>query len=98
LSYEELFLQDLVSQCLFSIVGSRNQDVVEEATLPTLRTLWMAPASSPLAEVNANNVADFLVQLTNKQNRLEAHKNRVPPEEVLLALPLHRCLHNCLFQ
>ena len=39
--------------------------VVEEAFLPTLKTLLNAPSSSPLAEVNVNNVAELLVQLTN---------------------------------
>ena len=42
-----------------------NQEVVEEAFLPTLKTLLNAPATSPLAEVYVNNVAELLVQLTN---------------------------------
>lgn len=56
--------------------------MVEEAFLPTLRTLWKASPTSPLAEVNANNVTDFLVQLTNKRLRLEAQKNRTIVDEV----------------
>ena len=39
--------------------------MVEEAFLPTLKTLLNAPATSPLAEVDVNNVAELLVQLTN---------------------------------
>lgn len=42
-----------------------NQEVVEEAFIPTLKTLRNAPLSSPLAEVNAENVAELLIQLTN---------------------------------
>ncbi len=38
---------------------------MEEAFLPTLRTLLNAPQSSPLAEVNVNNIAEIMVQLTN---------------------------------
>lgn len=38
---------------------------MEEAFLPTLRTLFNAPPNSPLSEVNVNNVADLMVQLTN---------------------------------
>ena len=45
-----------------------NQEVMEEAFLPTLRTLFNAPPSSPLAEVNVNNVADLMVQLTNARH------------------------------
>ena len=41
---------------------------MEEAFLPTLRTLFNAPPSSPLAEVNVNNVADLMVQLTNARH------------------------------
>ena len=40
-------------------------EVVVEAFLPTLRTLMNAPAASPLAEVDLNNTAAFLVQLTD---------------------------------
>ncbi|ELT89300.1 hypothetical protein CAPTEDRAFT_225765 [Capitella teleta] len=66
---------------LYAFAAKRNQDVVEEAFLPTLRTLWKASPTSPLAEVNANNVTDFLVQLTNKRLRLEAQKNRTIVDE-----------------
>ena len=41
---------------------------MEEAFLPTLRTLFNAPPSSPLAEVNVNNVANLMVQLTNARH------------------------------
>ncbi|KAK9540184.1 hypothetical protein VZT92_002653 [Zoarces viviparus] len=41
-----------------------HQEVVEEGFLPTVRTLMNAPATSPLAEVDINNVVEILVDLT----------------------------------
>lgn len=66
--------------CVFSLRA--NQEVVEEAFIPTLKTLRNAPLSSPLAEVNAENVAELLIQLTNtklllkNQNDTETAKVR----------------------
>lgn len=37
---------------------------MEESFLPTVRTLMNAPATSPLAEVDINNVVELLVELT----------------------------------
>ena len=58
-----------------------NQEVVEEAFLPTLKTLLNAPGSSPLQEVDVNNVAELLVQLTNTklitQNQNKEDTNQV---------------------
>ena len=39
--------------------------MVEEAFMLTLNTLFNAPATSPLASVDVNNVAELLVQLTD---------------------------------
>lgn len=41
-----------------------HQEVVEESFLPTVRTLMNAPATSPLAELDINNVVELLVELT----------------------------------
>jgi len=46
---------------------------VEEAFLPTLLTLMNAPATSPLSEVNINNVAQLLIQLTNSHHLVKCH-------------------------
>ncbi|XP_067845449.1 condensin complex subunit 3 [Heptranchias perlo] len=59
---------------LYAFTNRRNQECFQEAFLPTLRTLFHAPASSPLAEVNALNVAELFVDLTrasavNSQNK-----------------------------
>lgn len=45
-----------------------NHELVEEIFLPTLRTLFVAPNSSPLACVDVSNVADLLVQLTSEKH------------------------------
>ncbi|XP_078359066.1 condensin complex subunit 3-like [Oculina patagonica] len=52
---------------VFAFASSTNQELVEEAFLPTLKTLFSAPVSSPLASVNINNVAELLVDLTNSK-------------------------------
>lgn len=41
-----------------------HQEVVEESFLPTIRTLLNAPVTSPLAEVDVNNVVELFVDLT----------------------------------
>ncbi|NWI20769.1 CND3 protein, partial [Crypturellus soui] len=49
---------------LFAYANRSNQECFEEAYLPTLRTLFNAPATSPLAEVDISNVSELLVDLT----------------------------------
>uniref|UniRef100_A0A8C9YNI9 Non-SMC condensin I complex, subunit G n=1 Tax=Sander lucioperca TaxID=283035 RepID=A0A8C9YNI9_SANLU len=46
--------------------------VVEEGFLPTVRTLMNAPATSPLAEVDINNVVELLVELTRPSALIKA--------------------------
>lgn len=41
-----------------------HQECVEESFVPTMRTLFHAPATSPLSEVDTNNVAELFVELT----------------------------------
>ncbi|KAL8207577.1 UNVERIFIED_CONTAM: hypothetical protein K2H54_059174 [Gekko kuhli] len=49
---------------LFAYSSRANQECFEEAYLPTLHTLFNAPASSPLSEVDASNVSELFVDLT----------------------------------
>jgi len=42
-----------------------NQRLVEDAFIPTLQVLFDAPNTSPLSDVDENNVVDLLIQLTN---------------------------------
>ncbi|KAF3687656.1 Condensin complex subunit 3 [Channa argus] len=62
-----------------------HQEVVEESFLPTVRTLINAPATSPLAEVDINNVVELLVELTRPSALIKAPTNT---EEV--------CVHDYL--
>lgn len=52
-----------------------HQEVVEESFLPTVRTLMNAPATSPLAEVDINNVVELLVELTRLSALIETPAN-----------------------
>ncbi|XP_037530878.1 condensin complex subunit 3 [Nematolebias whitei] len=49
---------------LYARESRAHQEVVEESFLPTVRTLLNAPATSPLAEVDVNNVVELFVELT----------------------------------
>ena len=59
-----------------------NQELIEEAFFPTLKTLFSAPMSSPLASVNINNVAELLVDLTNGKYLEKKEKSHVDANEV----------------
>ncbi|XP_077136116.1 condensin complex subunit 3 [Ranitomeya variabilis] len=63
---------------VFAYSCRTNQDCFAEAFLPTLQTLFNAPASSPLADVDANNVAELLVDLTRPSGLKQQAKN--PPD------------------
>ena len=43
---------------------SRARELLCDVFVPVLRTVLLAPASSPLSTVNANNIVDLLVHLT----------------------------------
>uniref|UniRef100_A0AAQ6AK26 Nuclear condensin complex subunit 3 C-terminal domain-containing protein n=1 Tax=Amphiprion ocellaris TaxID=80972 RepID=A0AAQ6AK26_AMPOC len=49
---------------LYARESRAHQEVVEESFLPTVWTLMNAPATSPLAEVDINNVVELIVELT----------------------------------
>lgn len=55
-----------------SLCFRAHQEVVEESFLPTMRTLMNAPATSPLAEVDINNVVELLVELTRPSVLIKA--------------------------
>ena len=44
---------------------SHHQQLVEEAFLPTLKTLLKAPSTSPLSDVNEFAVASYMLELVN---------------------------------
>ncbi|XP_054461163.1 condensin complex subunit 3 isoform X2 [Anoplopoma fimbria] len=70
---------------LYARESRAHQEVVEEGFLPTVRTLMNAPATSPLAEVDINNVVELLVELTRPSALIKPSTNT---EEV--------CVHDYL--
>ncbi|RVE76276.1 hypothetical protein OJAV_G00006640 [Oryzias javanicus] len=70
---------------LYARESRSHQEVVEECFLPTVRTLLNAPATSPLAEVDINNVVELLVELTRPSALIKPSSNT---EEV--------CVHDYL--
>ncbi|XP_060949578.1 condensin complex subunit 3 [Limanda limanda] len=70
---------------LYARESRLHQEVVEESFLPTVRTLMNAPATSPLAEVDINNVVELLVELTRPSALIKPSTNT---EEV--------CVHDFL--
>ena len=49
---------------LYASFSRANQDSIEESFMPTLKTLFDAPATSPLTDVDIDDVGAFYVQLT----------------------------------
>ncbi|XP_047672085.1 condensin complex subunit 3 isoform X1 [Tachysurus fulvidraco] len=49
---------------LYTHSNRTHQECVEESFIPTMRTLFNAPATSPLSEIDANNVAELFIELT----------------------------------
>ncbi|XP_072319802.1 condensin complex subunit 3 [Eucyclogobius newberryi] len=70
---------------LYARESRTNQELIEESFLPTVRTLLNAPVTSPLAEVDVNNVVELLVELTRHSTQIKPSSNT---EEV--------CVHDYL--
>jgi len=49
---------------LYASLDKENQATIEESFMPTLKTLFSAPVTSPLTEVDVEDVGLFLIQLT----------------------------------
>jgi len=60
----------------FAFRSRKNQEVVEEAFLLTLRTLFNAPTTSPLSHIVTSNVIDLFVQLTDIKNMVAFSANQ----------------------
>ncbi|XP_069833553.1 condensin complex subunit 3 [Dendropsophus ebraccatus] len=60
---------------IFAYSCRTNQECFAEALIPTLETLFNAPASSPLADVDVSNVAELLVDLTRPSGLKQQTKN-----------------------
>lgn len=46
---------------------------MEQSFLPTMRTLFYAPVTSPLSEVDTNNVAELFIELTRPSTETQVH-------------------------
>ncbi|KAM9315045.1 condensin complex subunit 3 isoform 2-T2 [Pholidichthys leucotaenia] len=60
---------------LYARESRAHQEIVEESFLPTIRTLLNAPATSPLAEIDINNVVELLVELTRPSALIKPSTN-----------------------
>lgn len=52
-----------------------NQEQIADAFIPTLRTLFNAPTTSPLAQIDAINVAELLVHLTSDKHLVNSSQS-----------------------
>ncbi|KAK7111031.1 condensin complex subunit 3-like [Littorina saxatilis] len=66
---------------IFAFTDSANQQLFEEAFMPTLRTILNAPTTSPINSVNPSNVADFLVELTHAQRLVSSQADNTVVRE-----------------
>ncbi|XP_028390822.1 condensin complex subunit 3-like [Dendronephthya gigantea] len=67
---DDIYLRDCIGVFLTAFANECRafEEQIEEAFMPTLRTLFIAPTSSPLAQVDVSNVAELLVHLTSDKN------------------------------
>ena len=67
---DDIYLRDCIGVFLTAFAhGCRaNQEQIAEAFMPTLRTLCIAPTSSPLAQIDVSNVAELLVRFTSDKH------------------------------
>ncbi|XP_037775127.1 condensin complex subunit 3-like [Penaeus monodon] len=94
---------------LYASYGGTNQESLCAAVLPTLQTLFNAPTRSPLADVDVEDVANFLVSITSPSIIADRSNEQVNNHDLLvftlcsevLAYPesswnklLIRCLNN----
>lgn len=59
----------------FAFQSRKNQELVEESFLPSLRIITNAPPTSPLTHINISNVIDLFVQLTDVRNLSKVRNN-----------------------
>ncbi|XP_032881961.1 condensin complex subunit 3 [Amblyraja radiata] len=69
---------------LYAFTNRKNQECYQEAFLPTLRTLFYAPASSPLAEINPLNVAELFVDLSRVSATNSLNKKNEDHQELTI--------------
>nr|XP_020457770.1 condensin complex subunit 3 isoform X1 [Monopterus albus] len=60
---------------LYARESRAHQEVIEESFLPTIQTVMNAPVTSPLAEVDINNVVELFVELTRPSALIKPSPN-----------------------
>uniref|UniRef100_A0A8C5LLY6 Non-SMC condensin I complex subunit G n=1 Tax=Leptobrachium leishanense TaxID=445787 RepID=A0A8C5LLY6_9ANUR len=76
---------------IFAYSCRASQECFEEAFFPTLTTLFNAPATSPLADVDVANVAELLVDLTRPSGINTKNKQELQAPSVHDSLALKIC-------
>ncbi|KAI2668568.1 Condensin complex subunit 3 [Labeo rohita] len=71
---------------LYARASRTNQECVEESFLPTMRTLFNAPVTSPLSEVDTSNVAELFVELTRPSSLVQPAAVQAQSVHVSLAV------------
>ncbi|XP_045585282.2 condensin complex subunit 3 isoform X1 [Procambarus clarkii] len=69
---------------LYASYGGSNQESLCEAVLPTLQTLFKAPARSPLRDVDIDDMANFLVSITSPSIVMENTTDNVNTHDTLV--------------
>ncbi|XP_071521422.1 condensin complex subunit 3 [Panulirus ornatus] len=69
---------------LYASYGGSNQESLCEAVLPTLQTFFKAPSRSPLADVDVDDVANFLVSVTSPSIIADGITDKVNTHDTLV--------------
>merc|ERR1719234_544228 len=67
---------------LYCSMNKQNQTAMEEAFVPTIKILFDAPVTSPLAEIDIEDVGMFFVHLT-REDMLQSHDANKRPVDIL---------------
>ena len=67
---------------LYCSMSKFHQKAMEDAFVPTMKILFDAPATSPLAEIDEEDVGMFFVHLT-REDMLQTYDKEKPTEKVL---------------
>ena len=76
---------------LYCSMSRPHQDAMEAAFLPTIKVLFDAPATSPLAEIDTEDVGMFFVHLT-REDMLQSY-DPANKETMVGGNSLKTCVH-----
>ena len=81
---------------LYASFSRANQDSIEESFMPTLKTLFDAPANSPLTEVDVDDVGGFFIQLTRADILQHPNKMNEKREDKDIASDIGASVHDAM--